>query len=128
MVYVDPTGEGALEGAIPLAGMCVAVDGPIPVGDVVGGVILAGAATYDLYRYFTRCEECAEEDEAPTDEECAFILAADQARCEQWWKGRDSRNLDACLGSAMNRYSRCLQGMNPESPDFPPLSPHPWQY
>ncbi len=34
--------------AIPIAGALAAADGPIPIGDIAGAVVLAGAATYDL--------------------------------------------------------------------------------
>lgn len=46
-----PIGEnagGALGAAIPIAATAAAVDGPLPIGDFIGGVALAGAATYDL--------------------------------------------------------------------------------
>ena len=45
---IDPTGESAVGAALPLAGGCTVIDGPLPVGDAVALLILAGAAIYDL--------------------------------------------------------------------------------
>jgi hypothetical protein len=47
---VDPLGlsEEAMAAAIPIALTAAAADGPLPIGDIVGGVILAGAAIYGL--------------------------------------------------------------------------------
>jgi hypothetical protein len=47
---VDPLGlsEEAVAAAIPIALTAAAADGPLPIGDIVGGVILAGAAIYSL--------------------------------------------------------------------------------
>jgi hypothetical protein len=43
----DKAGAGTLEIAGPLALTVAAVDGPLPIGDVIASVILAGATTYD---------------------------------------------------------------------------------
>jgi len=40
--------QGAFGAAIPIAATAAAVDGPIPIGDIIGAGVLAGAATYDL--------------------------------------------------------------------------------
>ena len=49
--YLDKSinyGSSALEAAIPIAITTSVADGPFIAGDVVGGIVLAGAATYDL--------------------------------------------------------------------------------
>lgn len=39
--------EGVLGTMVPFALTAAAIDGPIPVGDIIGGIVLAGAAVYD---------------------------------------------------------------------------------
>ena len=49
--YLDKTissESGAFAAAIPIALTTSAIDGPIPIGEIVGGAILTGAAAYDL--------------------------------------------------------------------------------
>lgn len=49
--YLDKSlnlGSSATEAAIPIALTTSALDGPIPFGEIVGGIVIAGAATYDL--------------------------------------------------------------------------------
>jgi len=41
-------GNGTLAAAVPLALTTSAIDGPIPIGEAIGAVILAGATAYDL--------------------------------------------------------------------------------
>ncbi len=44
--FVDPTGESATGALLPIAGGAAVADGPFPIGDVVGAVlIIAGLAT-----------------------------------------------------------------------------------
>ncbi len=40
--------QGTFGLAIPIAATAAAADGPIPIGDILGAGVLAGAATYDL--------------------------------------------------------------------------------
>ena len=41
-------GGGSVYGtAVPIALTAAAADGPLPIGDIIGGVILAGATAYD---------------------------------------------------------------------------------
>ena len=44
---VDPYGTQVWEKALPLAGGAAAIDGPIPIGDVIAIVIIVGAGIYD---------------------------------------------------------------------------------
>jgi hypothetical protein len=47
--WVDPLGlSEAVAAAIPFAVAAAAADGPLPIGEIVGGLILAGAAIYGL--------------------------------------------------------------------------------
>ena len=46
--YTDPEGLQALAGALPLAGAAAVADGPLPIGDLIGLAIIAGAAIYDM--------------------------------------------------------------------------------
>lgn len=46
---LDPYGEPALAVAAPIAGLAALVDGPLPFGETIGAVILAGVRIFDLY-------------------------------------------------------------------------------
>jgi hypothetical protein len=54
---IDPTGEQAVAWALPAAGGCAIADGPLPVGDVIGAILLTGAVVYDAARERT-CDSC----------------------------------------------------------------------
>ncbi|MCE7957650.1 MAG: RHS repeat protein [Acidobacteria bacterium ACB2] len=118
---IDPTGEQAIAWALPAAGGCAIADGPLPVGDVIGAILLAGAIVYDASRERTCEGECSER-----DARCDRQLKDDEQRCTGWWKMRRNPNYGnyhACMGSAMFRYSECLRFGFPISP----LSPTPFQ-
>jgi RHS repeat-associated protein len=46
--HEDPYGESAVGAVLPWAGGAAVADGPLPVGDILAGAILAGAAAWDL--------------------------------------------------------------------------------
>ncbi|MGD8843270.1 MAG: RHS repeat-associated core domain-containing protein [Gammaproteobacteria bacterium] len=46
--YIDPTGESALTGVLPIAGGAAAADGPLPIGDLLGITLITGAVIYDM--------------------------------------------------------------------------------
>jgi hypothetical protein len=46
--HVDPTGESAVVRVLPWAGGAAVADGPLPVGDIVAGLLLGGALIYDM--------------------------------------------------------------------------------
>lgn len=45
---IDPAGESAVAGALPIAGGAAVADGPFPLGDLLGAGLLAGALIYDM--------------------------------------------------------------------------------
>ena len=54
---IDPTGEQAVAWALPAAAGCAIADGPLPIGDVIGAILLAGAVIYDAAQSRT-CDRC----------------------------------------------------------------------
>lgn len=46
--YTDPNGLSVLVDVLPWAGGAAALDGPIPIGDIIAGVIITGALIYDM--------------------------------------------------------------------------------
>ena len=50
LAWIDPSGLSAIAGALPIAGGLAVSDGPLPIGDILGGALLVGALIYD---YFT---------------------------------------------------------------------------
>ena len=54
--YTDPTGENAVAGVLPIAGGLAVGDGPLPVGDIIGGVIIAGAVIYEMCKDKPECD------------------------------------------------------------------------
>ena len=78
---VDPNGESALTAILPFAGGAAAADGPFPVGDVIGGSLLAGAALWDLYNWMNQ---------EPAEEDCPVVPPSDPSESpgEGWeWRG-----------------------------------------
>ncbi|RYY80261.1 MAG: RHS repeat-associated core domain-containing protein [Moraxellaceae bacterium] len=57
LMLVDPKGLDAFSKAIPFAVGAAVADGPIPVGDLIGGGILVGAAIYDAC-HDGKCPPC----------------------------------------------------------------------
>ena len=47
--FIDPDGEEPLSSAIGLAGFLSVLDGPVPAGEIVGGVIIGGTALWLLF-------------------------------------------------------------------------------
>ena len=47
ILKTDPMGESAIAVALPIAGGAAVADGPLPIGDIIGGVILIGALVWD---------------------------------------------------------------------------------
>ena len=56
---VDRTGESAVITVGPVAGGFAVADGPLPVGDIIAGGIIAGAVAYDVYEWCTSCPACS---------------------------------------------------------------------
>jgi uncharacterized protein RhaS with RHS repeats len=54
--YIDPYGLSAMSGALPIAGGFALGDGPLPIGDIIGGAILVGAGLYDLWQSYAKGE------------------------------------------------------------------------
>ncbi|MDE6533534.1 MAG: FG-GAP-like repeat-containing protein [Muribaculaceae bacterium] len=42
--------EGVMGTAVAIAVTASAIDGPMPIGDIVGGIVLCGAAVYDIHK------------------------------------------------------------------------------
>jgi RHS repeat-associated protein len=60
LTRTDPRGESAAA-ALPLAGVCALVDGPLPFGDILAVAILAGAAVAAISNVNSKkCDECEE--------------------------------------------------------------------
>lgn len=70
LYWTDPyglsAGSSAFSRALPAAGICAASDGPVPIGDIVAGVILIGALGYDIYNSIYHNEDGSVE--VPIDE------------------------------------------------------------
>ncbi|MGI8485484.1 MAG: RHS repeat-associated core domain-containing protein, partial [Thermomicrobiales bacterium] len=68
--YLDPHGLSAFGTALPWAGGAAVADGPIPIGDVIAGGILAGAALYDLYNWLNQdAQPKADDPGMPTEDD-----------------------------------------------------------
>jgi predicted RNase H-like nuclease (RuvC/YqgF family) len=62
---IDVLGLSAFMKTLPFAGGTSALDGPLPIGEIIGAVALLGAGIYDIYDYFNS-EEANEEPTLPT--------------------------------------------------------------
>ncbi len=82
LMLVDPKGLDAFSNAIPFAVGAAASDGPIPVGDLIGGGILVGAAIYDM---------CQDDKYPPLEEKVKAI--ADEIRGRYYKMLDDPRGL-----------------------------------
>jgi YD repeat-containing protein len=121
LLYTDPSGlfgPGALATA---GGACIAVDGPIPVGDIIGIPLLIGAAGWamgeivvDWWANAKDCEECERD---KRDQYCYPLYLGDIAECKRRHPG-SARSRQACYGSAASRYADCLSG-KPSHPLYP---------
>lgn len=93
--------RGAVIGALPVAGGAAAADGPLPIGDIVGVVILLGTLAYAAY--------------------LSTRTAADEARCEAQYEIdiAECRRVrkPSCYAQAAERYGACLAGR-----PIPPLN------
>jgi RHS repeat-associated protein len=52
--FIDPDGDSAFTTVLPWAGGLSISDGPLPIGDVIGGCLVAGAIAADCIYYATR--------------------------------------------------------------------------
>lgn len=121
LAFTDPMGLVIDPGSLATAGgVCVAIDGPFPVGDIIGaglllsaGIWAGGIVVADFWRNRPPCDDC---DDDP-DDRCEQLLKSDQANCAAQWLRRSARGYRACMSAAMTRYSECLRGI------FPPRTP-----
>ncbi len=115
LTYYDPLGlfgPGALARA---GGACVAVDGPLTVGDVIGVPLLIGAAVWaaadvitDWWSNVDECRNCS-------PDPCDAQYTADSEICRK----QSTRHLRAlCWAKAAERYGNCIAG-RPVQPLFP---------
>ncbi len=124
LAFTDPLGLVVDPGSLATAGgVCVALDGPLPVGDIIGaglllsaGIWAAGNVVADFWKNRPPCDDCNGD---PPDV-CDEILAVDQATCRAAWLRLSSRGYSACMRQAMVRFSECLRwGPPPRSPLAP---------
>jgi len=105
-------GPGALATA---GGVCIAADGPVPIGDVVGVPLVAAAAVWGaaivIADWWGNGDECTDCNPDPCDAQ----YAADSEICRR----QPSARLKAlCWARAADRYGDCLAG-HPIRPLFP---------
>lgn len=104
---VDPRGEvGALVGALPFMGGAAAVDGPLPIGDIVAvaiGVVAIGIDVHAYYRDRSR-EQCRRRN----DDQCLSLLNLDTATCQRVRSRFGAQAGAICQSTAMTRYGECL--------------------
>lgn len=92
---------GAMIGALPVAGGATAADGPLPIGDIVGVVILLGTLAYAAY---------LSNRTAAHEVRCEAQYERDIAECRRVRKR-------SCYEQAAMRYGACLAGK-----PIPPLN------
>jgi len=109
--HIDPTGQSALSNVLPWAGGAAVADGPLPIGDIIGGLLLGGALIYDL------CEESV-------TEKCQKQLDEELERCDHdfgMW-GRANHVYQGCRQRAWERFRLCVRNGG----SMPPDAPGPW--
>ena len=115
LLYYDPLGLFG-PGALAMAGgSCAVVDGPLPIGDVVGIGVLIVAGGWALAEvisdWWDNREDCEDCDIDPCDAQ----YQADSEICRQ----QATRRLRAlCWARAADRYGDCIAG-SPVRPLFP---------
>gem|GEM_PF-3271187 len=86
--YVDPEGESAVGALLPLAGGAALSDGPLPFGDIFGGLILGGALAYDiLYNENSESDEDAKQCSTPETHPEEF----DKLKGNQGYRPKDKK-------------------------------------
>ena len=101
-VSTQPTVGAAVVGVLPAAGIAAASDGPLPVGDIVAGIMILGVATYAILSSRSSSREA----------ECEAGYEADSAVCRSLQSRRDRA---ICWQTAADRYGACLAG-RPQPP------------
>ena len=103
---VDPEGRCiTVSSVLPIAIGAAAIDGPLPIGDLIGGSILIFAFIWETTTATNLQNQCYNQ-----------YLDEIEA-CKKRYS--TSREKAACYERAMNRYVRCLSGEEPRPPLFP---------
>ena len=121
VLFYDPLGLFGAGALATAGGACVAIDGPLPLGDVIGVPLLAGAMVWaasetvkDWWKNRDKCDDCDQQD---IERRCDALYVKDIAECQRR-HGPSSHLRAACYGSASERYGNCLAGrpVGPLSP------------
>jgi len=122
IVFFDPHGTFASPVTLATAGgACIAIDGPAPIGDMVGVPMLAAAGIWwAAAEAFDRWNDRDEKDDDDGDSDddygqCEQQLALDDAACTRAWRGQHGLR-HSCKSQAMTRYAECLRFGEPRSP------------
>lgn len=94
-VSAQRTVSAAVAGVLPVAVGAAASDGPLPVGDIVAGIMILGVATYALLSSRSNSRES----------ECDALYEEDSAVCRSL---RTRRDRAICWETAAERLAACL--------------------
>ena len=101
---------------MPLGGGLAAADGPLPIGDIIGGGIILGAGIYDTYKAWQYWNENTEDEEM-----CPIPDSPSDSPGEDWeWKG--SGPPESGKGNWVN--VKTGQKLHPDLNHLPPKGPH----
>ncbi|MDR0702327.1 MAG: hypothetical protein LBF61_07965, partial [Azoarcus sp.] len=99
----------AVAAAIPFAVAAAAADGPLPIGEIVGGLILAGAAIYGLTCSGNKAESVTQEQSGTSDKKpCPPCSPPVDTKCHQ----SDSGHTHNGWGHHFHIWNR---GQNPDT-------------
>lgn len=109
-LYSKPTARldysgNATIAALPLAGGAAAADGPLPIGDVIGAGILAGALTYDAYLGLTKWKKKLRDEARARERERARKKRDREKLCDEIH--HRYREIECAKDSACNKFMTC---------------------
>ena len=111
IIFVDPEGFDGVAAAATMgrgltaAGITSILDGPIPVGEIIGAGILLSSGAYALYQLY--CTGVSEEREKECDKQ---YYEVDIPTCRAISSRRGKAAGVRCYASAAERYAACLSG------------------
>jgi RHS repeat-associated protein len=119
LIFSDPLGLFGPGTLATAGGACIAVDGPLPAGDLIGIPLLVGATVWtgaiiltDWWANADACSDCELDLDLDEEDECDRQYALDSAVCRTLPRSLRQR----CWEEAARRYAACLSGQ--EIPEF----------